>query len=567
MKKIKIIGLVFLTISLTGCTKEDFAVDVPKDFTDSAKNQKVVSNFDNKYALSSVNQDKALDNDITRLSKKTTYLLLGDFNNTNETSENYYKRHEEFLGLRYAPKIPKDENTKSGFDENSQEYKDDLVSGFSVPGMFNKLNELNVIYNSFGNIIVSKTNDMIISSVTLPNVVMKETNPENPMKYNTVTTNLILYYYFKKIDDSYALYYLYAETTDELASYFKEAEEKESKGHLSIIPANSSLNDVYDYSKLNALTEKDFNEVYNKNIANIVVLDAFYNNSPVEKAHGFLINDGLVVTTWNFLEKALTSGQYIAVQGKDQVYQIEGIVTANPEQDIALLKLKDKVKSTAIIGDSSNLKIEDPVVTITSKTGIAFTLQSGIVTANESDIQSTLLLSETDEGSPLLNAKGNIVGINTSKITNSSMTIANNSNILKEVQNKFKNENFDKMETVSFEKLKKNYYSNTKNETLKNSLPKKIWEKYSQIGDIENTIKLSLVKASYKDNIVSLRYHNGLSKYMKSMPLATSFKQNLLKDGFKLITQSDKKSVYRSDKYQVVIMEQFDYLIVVMVKL
>ena len=41
----------------------------------------------------------------------------------------------------------------------------------------------------------------------------------------------------------------------------------------------------------------------------------------------------------------------------------------------------------------------------------------------------------------------------------------------------------------------------------------------------------------------------------------------LIDDGYKEILNSSKKSIYENNKYQIIIIEEFDYLIVVMVKL
>ena len=78
---------------------------------------------------------------------------------------------------------------------------------------------------------------------------------------------------------------------------------------------------------------------------------------------------------------------------------------------------------------------------------------------------------------------------------------------------------------------------------------------------------MELVKASYKDGIVSLRYKNNISDYISSMQLAASFKEQLVKDGYKEITNNPTKTIYKNNKYQVIIMDEFDYLIIVMVKL
>ena len=154
------------------------------------------------------------------------------------------------------------------------------------------------------------------------------------------------------------------------------------------------------------------------------------------------------------------------------------------------------------------------------------------------------------------------------KATNTSISIAMNSEVLKEIQNKFKSLSFDKIETISFNELKeKYYYVKYNSENIKNSIPKGKWKTYSKIGNIEDTIKLELVKASYKDGIVSLRYKNSISQYINSMQLATDFKSKLISDGYEQVVNSSSKSIYKNKKYQVIIMDEFDYLIVVMVKL
>ena len=139
---------------------------------------------------------------------------------------------------------------------------------------------------------------------------------------------------------------------------------------------------------------------------------------------------------------------------------------------------------------------------------------------------------------------------------------------LKEIIDKFKDVNYDSIKAISFADLKeKYYYTKIDEEKISNDIPKRIWKKYSKIGDIKNSIKLDLVKASYKDNIVSLRYKNNASEYISNMSLATKFIDNLKKDNYKETIISDKKYIYQNDKYKVVILSEFDYLIVVVVKL
>ena len=571
-----LIGLASISTITVYALSNQFQFDTSKlSYTSNSKKETVVDNFNKDYNLtfSISSENKELEEEIKNLTKKTTYLLFGGFNNTNETSENYYKRHQDWFALRYDPEIsevPEDDENPFGLDTSSQEYKDDLVSGLAIPQIFNQATEMGLLYNSYGDIRVTFNDNLIISSITLPNVKIKEQSKEDPMKYDYIETNYIMYYYYKKLNDQWKLYYLYGESTDEIDDYFSQIESTEAKGMMAIAPSyESKLGTVYSFEKLESMTQEELNLVYNSNINNIVYLNSYYNNMIVTSANGFFINNGLVLTTWNFIEKSLIDAQYITIKDSNlNTFEIDGIVTANPDMDVAVIKLKKSETPVVKIGTSKSLKVEDPAITISSKSNTGALVQTGIVISNDDYIQTSIPLSSSDEGSPLFNQNGEVVGINTSKSTNASISIAINSEALKEIQNKFSSINFNDIEFISFSELKEKYYYTKYNkESVKNNIPSNKWKKYSKIGNIEKTIHLEIVKASYKDGIVSLRYKNGISNYINSMQLSIEFKEQLLKDGYKVILDNPSKSIYQNRKYQVIIMDEFDYLIVVMVKL
>ena len=574
MKK-KILLITLLSISAFGvfALSNKFTIDSSKfSFSKNYKQNSVTNEFNKDYALtyniSSGNEE--LKEEITALSKKVTYLLLGQGDMTNESSLEYYERRNKYLELKYAPEIPKDPNSYSGYDETSQEYKDIILPDFAIPQMFSQLDELNIIYNSIGAIRVGVVDDYVISMVSLPDATLKQENSEEPMKYDTVKTNLIMYYYFKKLNDEYKLYYLFGEGTDDLSQYFGSIEDNENTKNLVIAQNNDTkLREIYDFSKADSLDENKLNQIYNSNSKNILILSAYYNTSLVASANGVLISDGLVVTTWNFLEKALINSQFFAIKDNEgNSYQIDGIVTANPETDLVVIKLKDKVTATTTLGNINNVNINDAVMTISSKSGVGLSLQTGIVTSKDGYIQSAIPLTETDEGSPLYNDAGQLIGINTAKAVNTSVSLAIDVNALEEIKNKIGSKEFDSIKAVSFNELKeKYYYTNYNEEKIVNSISDTKWQTFKKIGDIENNIKLELVKASYDNNVVSLRYKNGISKYINSMQLASSFKEELINSGYRETLNSSTKCIYVSNDYKVMIMDEFDYLIIVMVKL
>ena len=572
MKKKAILISILLSIILIAifCILiDEFKFNTSKILLSNNKKSSVTNIFNKNYNLAySISSDDQFEEEIKKLTRETTYLLLGDSNKKQESSADYYKRKKDWKELRYNPKVPKDDSNPLGLDTNSQEYRDDVLSGMAIPQIFNQVTELGLQCESYGDIHITKSNDIVISSIALPKAKIKEQSKEDPMKYDYIETDFVMNYYYKKLNNKWKLYYLYGESADDIREYFNNIETTESKT-MAIAPSyESELKNVYSFEKLEKMTQEEINNIYNSNIENIVFLNSYYNNTIIATANGFFVSNSLIVTTWNFLEKALISGQYIVAKGNNTNYEIEGIVTANPETDIAIIKVKNDKNSSIKLANNKDVKIEDPVIMISSKSGIGSIIQTGIVTSNEKYIQTSIPISTVDEGSPLFDQNGAVVGINTSQSTNTTTSIAINSDALKEVQDKFKTLSVEKIETVSFEELKeKYYYIKYDNENIINNVPKRKWDEYKKIGNVEETIKLNLLKANYKDKIVSLRYKNNISKYINSMQLATDFKSRLISDGYKEVVNSASKAIYKNKKYQVIIMDEFDYLIIVMVKL
>ena len=534
------------------------------------KRKDIFSDLDGNYEfISGNNENYELKQTITELTKKTTYLLLGDASVTFENSEDYYKRHNDYLNLRYNPKIPKDPNSHLGIDITSQEYQDDLLSGVSVPGMFLMLEELGIKYNSYENIRVSiVNNDIAISTISLPNVTIKKQDVDNPMKYIETKTDLKIFYYFKKLNDEYKLLYLYGETNDDIISYSDKSNEK--VGELTINDDyNSKLKDIYDFSKADAIKENTLTKIYNKNKQNIVFLNSVYNMGTVTSANGFFINEGLIATTYNYIEKSLSKAQKIIISDfSGNVYTLDGIVTADEENDIAILKVKNKSQNNVEIEKSAKYNIEEAVITLNSNFGIGLTASKGIIISKDNnDIQMTLVETEETQGSPIFNNQGNVIGMVNSKILNASTAFATDAEILEKYYDKFSSENSNDIKYISFEKAKENYYIKYNEEKNINNVPNDKWNKYLKVENAEENIDLKLVKAIYKDGIISLRYKNDISNYVDTMQFASTYRENLKNKGYTEKIISNSKIIYESNKFRIIVMKEFDYLIIVMVRL
>ena len=433
--------------------------------------------------------------------------------------------------------------------------------------MFLKINELGINYNSYGEIRVSVIDESkVISTITLSGVTIKEEDKEDPMKYNTVKTDLKMYYYFKKLDNEYKLLYLYGESNDDVQEYIEKSNEQ--SGQLSKdSDYDSMLRDIYNFSKADAITDDILLSIYNANRSKIVFLDSTYNTGIVTSANGFFINEGLILTTYNYIENSLMKAQNIIISDSlGNTYDLDGVVTINLENDIAVLKVKNKNPEYIKPVEINKLEKEDAVITLNSKTGVGLTTAKGIVISTDSNMQTSLPVSEQIQGSPLFNAQGQLIGMINSKIMNSSISYATNFDILNEYYNKFANTNSDDVKSIPFEELKENYYINYKDENIVNNISEKKWKKYIEAENLQNTIGLELVKAFYTDNVISLRYRNDIPNYIDTMSFASEYRENLKSEGYNEKIISDSKIIYENKNNQIVIMTEFDYLIIVMVR-
>lgn len=538
----------------------------------NGKTNAITSNFNKNYAIdynsNDLYVDKKFQKQMTDLTNRTTYLLLGAPNTKNDNYVEYAKRKKELFLLRYAPLIPKTADGK--LDSTSVEYKDDTATGMNIPGMLKLLSEKNINYSGHGNVKIFQTKDYTITKTALSGVTIEWPNEDNPKKIDLLKTNMILTYFYKLYNNEYKLYWIMAETNDDVESFFQGLGENEEENKSGALNSKyiSELSSFYDYSKLKNIKDIDINNIYNANIGNIVLLNTYYDKSIVNTGVGFFIEDGIIATTWEFVEKSLMKGQFLIISDSSgKVYEYDGFVTATPELDIAIIKLKVKTNNKVTLDSVDNMQENDPVISISTKSGYGLSVVSGIMISKGSEIKSLIPLSSTDSGSPLFNSYGKVIGINTSKSLNSSISIAMSSKYLIELKQKLSSIDFDKINYLSFDKLKEKYYFHNFNEELVvNSLDKKIWDEYSKIGKIKTSLILKLKKASYYDGVVSLRYQNDATDFISNIKMASSFIGKLKDEGYKSTYDSNDKKIYDNGKYKVIVMNEFNSLIILLVR-
>lgn len=565
MKKCLLILIPLVTIISVSAVKFDFNVDLEKIFIKDNRTNKVSDELDSTYQINYEEKDET-NKEYEKLTKEATYLLLGDGDNNDESVEDYLKRKTDYLDMMYNPKLPKDESNPLGVDTNSQEYKDSVVAGITIPSMFYLIDDLNIRYNSFGNINIVPNEDGFISRINIPNILFDDVDSENPREYNEVNTNLTIYYIFKKYGKEYKLYYILGETDDDVEEYIDNKTKEENNGILnSKVPNINDMSDVYDYSNLEKLTTEELNNIYNNNINKVMIINTFYDKAIINSASGFMLTDKVLVTSWTSLKNSLIKGQFIEIRNNNKIYTLEGIITVDEKSDLALLKISDYDGTGVKLGNSKDVKVEDAVISFGTKTGNKVSTTTGIVISNKNNIQSLIPITESDVGGPLFNVKGEVIGINNNLSINSSISYSTKIDCLKELQDELSKDK--NIKVVSFDKMKENYYYIRNNdEIVKNDISDKKWNEFSKIGKLQDSFFLPIKKVSYKDNILSVRYKNEINSIFPSSYFINTYIKNLIDEGYSEVLNNTNKKIYENKKYEIIIMEEFDYIIVVMVK-
>lgn len=141
---------------------------------------------------------------------------------------------------------------------------------------------------------------------------------------------------------------------------------------------------------------------------------------------GFIISDDGYILTNNHL---VGDAENVRVQLSDDKEFKAKIIGADPDSDVALVKIEGKDLPHLELADSDVLEVGEWVVAIGSPFGLSHTVTAGIVSAKgrsgvgittyEDFIQTDAAINPGNSGGPLLNLDGKVVGINTAIISRS----------------------------------------------------------------------------------------------------------------------------------------------------
>jgi S1-C subfamily serine protease len=156
-----------------------------------------------------------------------------------------------------------------------------------------------------------------------------------------------------------------------------------------------------------------------------VAFDFFYGAVPQQgMGSGFVIDsEGHILTNYHVVENA----RQLEVTTSDKKKYKAQIVGTDPVHDLAVIQIPDKAVAKAEIGDSKDLVVGQKVYAIGNPFGLSGTMTRGIISSIRSlkgqrgfideAIQTDAAINPGNSGGPLLNARGQVIGINTMILT------------------------------------------------------------------------------------------------------------------------------------------------------
>jgi S1-C subfamily serine protease len=196
-------------------------------------------------------------------------------------------------------------------------------------------------------------------------------------------------------------------------------------------PTHVELTQAAGPSNFDADEQNNIN-VYKKALPSVVNItstavayDFFYGAVPQQgMGSGFVIDtEGHILTNNHVVEGA----RQLEVTTSDKKKYKAQIVGTDPIHDLAVIQIPNKSVPQAEIGDSKSLVVGQKVYAIGNPFGLSGTMTRGIISSIRSlkgqrgfideAIQTDAAINPGNSGGPLLNARGQVIGINTMILT------------------------------------------------------------------------------------------------------------------------------------------------------
>ncbi|MDQ2855768.1 MAG: S1C family serine protease, partial [Acidobacteriota bacterium] len=153
-------------------------------------------------------------------------------------------------------------------------------------------------------------------------------------------------------------------------------------------------------------------QIAQRTFPSVVVLVAeTSNNGSSSLGSGFFIDTDVVVTSYHVIKGATKIVAKIV--GQRRLYDVSVIIRIDEERDLALLKVEGAKARPLRVATSYRAGVGDLVYVAGNPEGLEGTFSEGIVSAlrGKKYIQITAPISHGSSGGPVLNRRGEVIGV------------------------------------------------------------------------------------------------------------------------------------------------------------
>ena len=277
-----------------------------------------------------------------------------------------------------------------------------------------------------------------------PHNLMKRKIEKNSIKILAVLIVILI------VSQGFTIYFIVVKTSQSLnavknaeASLNSKIESNKLETQSQINELTNSLNSIalsqtdiqQQVSQIKAATSSDFSGIIEENIKGVVTIQ-----TNIAQGTGFLItNDGYILTNAHVLSGA----KYANIYAYNSEKYSASLIGYNSNLDVALLKVSGNFDKLSL-GDSDSTKLGEKVIAIGNPLGLSFSTSEGIISARDRTgsnnlpyyFQTDASLNPGNSGGPLINTRGEVIGINNFKISGGeSLGFALEINYAKEIAN------------------------------------------------------------------------------------------------------------------------------------
>ena len=195
------------------------------------------------------------------------------------------------------------------------------------------------------------------------------------------------------------------------------------------------LNELKAELKNVQIRSADFSGIVNDVLQSVVSVktNLGQGSGVIIDAKGYVVTNVHVISGASSIRVATFSGN---------TYNVNELIGYDSLADIAVLKIDAPSLAALDFGDSASVKVGEKVIAAGNPAGLAFTVTEGIVSAVRKDenginyVQTDVPINPGNSGGPLVNSRGEIIGINNFKIGGfEGLGFAISSNNVKDVVN------------------------------------------------------------------------------------------------------------------------------------